>query len=261
MAYSSKVPQARALYHPTHGLIHRRLKDLGIDYTKFYERDLTVYESKLDGISFITKKSHPLQDGDDLLTTLRIATRGSRPAFREGKKFEDEHWAVDASMGATTGIGFREVIYLDPPRKWTRASDPTSLRMSPQADPMFVSQFDNNRIEVEISSLHAAIWGNFVTVHVDETGFILQPIPGLSNDVSMTADFLQHTLLELIWKDKLKVPGALEIFVPNSANQFSAFGAVAKVALGKSVKLQATAQYNIRGQNSFSATAVLTVKF
>jgi hypothetical protein len=148
-------------------------------------------------------------------------------------------------------------MYLDPPKKWTRASDPTSLRMNPQADPMFTSQFDSNKIEVEISSLHAAVWGNFVTVHVDETGFILQPIPGMSDDVSMTADFLQHMLLELIWKDTLKVPGAIEIFVPNSANQFSAFGAVAKVALGKSVKLQATAQYNIRGQNELRVFAAL----
>jgi hypothetical protein len=262
VAYSSKVPEARALNHPTYWLIHRRLKDLGIDYTKFYERDLTVYESKLDGISFITKKvTNPLQEGNDFLTAIRIATRGGRPAFREGKKFENEHWAVDASMGATTGIGFREIMYLDPPKKWTRASDPTSLRMNPQADPMFTSQFDSNKIEVEISSLHAAVWGDLVKVHVDETGFILQPIPGMSDDVSMTGDFLQHTLLELIWKDTLKVPGAIEIFVPNSANQFSAFGAVAKVALGKSVKLQATAQYNIRGQNSFSATAMLTVNF
>jgi hypothetical protein len=261
VAYSNKVPEGRAEYHPTYWLIHRRLKDLGIDYTKFYERDLTVYESKLDGISFITKKvTNPLE-GNDFLTAIRAATRGGRPAFREGKKFENEHWAVDASMGATTGIGFREIMYLDPPKKWTRANDPTTLRMNPQADPMFTSQFDSNKIEIEISSLHAAVWGNLVKVHVDETGFILQPIPGLSSDVSMTADFLQHTLLELIWKDTLKVPGALEIFVPNSANQFSAFGAVAKVALGKNVKLQATAQYNIRGQNSFSATAMLTVNF
>jgi hypothetical protein len=261
MAYSDTVPAGRALYHPTYGLIHRRLKDLGIDYTKFYERDLTVYESKLDGISYVTKKvTNPL-DGNDFLTTIRAATRGNRPAFREGKKFEHEHWAVDASMGATSGIGFREIMYLDPPKKWTRASDPNSLRMNPQADPMFASQFDNNRIEVEISSLHAAVWGDYVTVHVDETGFILEAIPGMSDDVSMTADFLQHTLLELIWKDKLKMPGSLEIFVPNSANQFSAAGAVAKIALGTNVKLQATAQYNIRGENSFSATTMLTVAF
>ncbi len=139
MAYSNKVPEARALNHPTYWLIHRRLKDLGIDYTKFYERDLTVYESKLDGISFITKKvTNPLE-GNDFLTAIRIATRGGRPAFREGKKFENEHWAVDASMGATTGIGFREIMYLDPPKKLTRASDPTSLQMNPQADPMFTA--------------------------------------------------------------------------------------------------------------------------
>jgi hypothetical protein len=260
--YSPKVPEARARNHPTYLLIDRRLKDLGIDYTDFYEGNLKVYESKLDGISFITKKvTNPLQEGNDFPTAIRIATRGGRPAFREGNKLDNKHWAVDASMGATQGIGFREIIYLDPPKTWTRASDPASLRMNPQADPMFTSQFDSSKIEVEISSLHAAVWGNLVKVHVDETGFILQPIPGMSSDVSMTADFLQHTLLELIWKDKLKVPGAIEIFVPNSANQFSAVGAVAKVALGKSVQLQATAQYNIRGQNSFSATATLTVKF
>jgi hypothetical protein len=259
--YSKQVPEGRALYHPTYGLIHRRLKDLGVDYTKYYDGDLKVYESKLDGISFLTKKiTDPLQ-GDDLLTTLRIATRGGKPAFREGNQLDKEHWAVDASMGATVGIGFREITYLDPPRKWTRASDPASLRMNPQADPVFAAQFGNNRLELEISSLHCAVWGNLARIHVDETGFVLQAIPGMSDDVSMTADFLQHTLLELIWKDKLKVPGALEIFVPNSANAFSSFGLTGTLNLGSKTRLQATASYNIRGENSFSATVVLKGEF
>jgi hypothetical protein len=91
VAYSSKVPEcARA--EPSDLLAdHRRLKDPGIDYTKFYERDLTVYESKLDGISFITKKvTSPAAGGQRLPSTIRIATRGGRPAFREGKKFKNE---------------------------------------------------------------------------------------------------------------------------------------------------------------------------
>ena len=260
--YSNQVPPGRAQYHPTYWLIHRRLKDLGIDYTKFYERDLKVYESKLDGISFIAKKvTDPLQQGDDFLTAIRIATRGGKPAFREGNKLDHDHWAVDASMGATQGIGFREITYLDPPQKWTKASDPTSLRMNPQADPVFASYFGKNRLEVEISSLHAAVWGNLVRVHVDETGFVLQAVPGMSDDVSMNADFLQHTLLELLWKDTLKVPGALEIFVPNSANRFSGFGLTGTLNLGSKTRLQATASYNIRGENGFSTTVVLKGEF
>lgn len=109
--------------------------------------------------------------------------------------------------------------------------------------------------------LHAAVWGNLVRVHVDETGFVLQPLPGLGDDVSMTADFLQHALLELIWKVTLKVPDGIEIFVPSSANSFSRFGASGTLKLGGKTRLQATASYNIRGENGFSTTVVLKGEF
>src|SRR3978361_418971 len=99
--YSNQVPEGRAEFHPTFGLLPRPLADLGVVFSKYYDSDLKVYESKLDGISFNCKKPASPLDGNDLLTVLRIATRSTRPAVREGNKMDHEHWAIDASMGAT----------------------------------------------------------------------------------------------------------------------------------------------------------------
>ena len=223
--YSNLVPPARAQYHPTFTTICNRMKNHHIHLYNYIDSDLKVYESKLDGISFKTKKSHAL-NFNDFLSALRAARTAGKPVFREGKKFDHAHWAVDASMGATTGMGFREITYLNWEDKTRQVRD-SSVSMSmrgPKMDPTFSSHFRKSRAQLDISSLHCAVWGNFCSVHIDETGFVLETVPGMGKDVTVTPDFLQHTLLELIWKDKLGIPDAVEIYVPNSANDFSRMG-------------------------------------
>ena len=258
MAYSNLVPPKRAEYHPTFTTIHRRLKNLGIHLYNHIDSDLKVYESNLDGVFFNTKKkTDPLKHGD-FLSSLRAATTLGKPAFREGKKFDKAHWAVDASMAATTGIGFREITYLGTENgpRITRSGSALSMR-GPGVDAPFSAQFGKTRARLDISSLHCAVWGHYCSVHVDEAGFVIQAMPGLSNDVMMTPDFLQHTLLELIWKDKLGVPDAVEIFVPNSKNDYSSMGIRATAKLGRNVRVSVNASYNVRGKRGFSKTIVL----
>ena len=78
--YSSVVPKARAEYHPTFTTIFKRMKNHHIHLYKYIDRELKVYESKLDGISFKTKKSHAL-NFSDFLSALRAARKNtSSPA-------------------------------------------------------------------------------------------------------------------------------------------------------------------------------------
>lgn len=166
-------------------------------------------------------------------------------------------------MGATMGIGFREITYLNLEDKARQVRDP-SMSMSmrgPKMDPTFSSNFGKTRAQLDISSLHCAVWGDFCSVHIDETGFVLEAMPGMGSDVTMTPDFLQHTLLELIWKDKLGIPDAVEIYVPNSANDFSRMGVRATAALNSRLRLSVDASYNIRGKRGFSKTLVLEGEF
>lgn len=260
--YSNLVPAVRAGYHPTFTTIHKRLKHLGVNVYSHIKSDLKVYESKLDGISFNTKGINPYIPSD-FLTSLRMAMTSGRPAFREGKKFDKAHWAVDASMAATTGTGFREITYLNLQDKKDLVREPvTTLQMRrPGIDPMFSSQFGKTRARLDISSLHCAVWGDFCKIHIDETGFVLEAMPGMGSDVTMTPDFLQHTLLELIWKDKLGMPDAVEIYVPNSANDFSRMGIRGTARLNSSLSLSVDASYNIRGKRGFSKTIVLEGTF
>lgn len=261
--YSPIVPRERAQYHPTFTTIFRRLKDHHIDVYDYIDSDLRVYESKLDGISFRTeKKINPLSPSD-FLSGLRAARKAGNPSFREGKKLDHAHWAVDASMAATTGIGFREITYLnldDGPRPVRDPSGSLSMR-APTTDPTFKSQFGKTRARLDVSSLHCAVWGDFCSVHIDETGFVLEAMPGMGKDVTMTPDFLQHTLLELIWKDKLGMPDAVEIYVPNSANDFTRMGLRGTAALTPRLRLSVDASYNVRGKRGFSKTLVLEGEF
>ena len=94
-----------------------------------------------------------------------------------------------------------------------------------------------------------------------DAGFVLEAIPGMGKDVALTPDFLQHTLLELIWKDKLGIPDAVEVYVPNSANDFSRMGIRGTATLTPRLRLSVDASYNIRGKRGFSKTLVLEGEF
>ena len=259
--YSNRVPTVRAEYHPTFTTIFKRLKNHGIHLYNHIDNDLRVYESKLDGISFKTKKmTNPLM-ASDFLSALRVARTAGRPVFREGKKLDHAHWAVDASMAATTGMGFREITYLNLEDRKPPVRDSLAMRTRPEMDPTFSSQFGKSRAQLDISSLHCAVWGDFCSVHIDETGFVLEAMPGMGQDVTMTPDFLQHTLLELIWKDKLGIPDALEVYVPNSANDFSRMGVRGTAKLTSRLRLSVDASYKVRGKRGFSKSLVLEGEF
>ncbi len=53
----------------------------------------------------------------------------------------------------------------------------------------------------DLSSLHCAIADDTCNIHIDEMGFVMT---GRNGDVVVDPDFLRHTLVELLWKTKLK---------------------------------------------------------
>lgn len=273
--------------HSTFTTIRDRMNNHGIELKNYIVKDtLDVFESKLDGIEFRTKTNpfkiekcydltstsieKKIEDGIDplkpgnLLSALHSARIRGRRSFRKGKDFDHPHWPVEISMAATKGIGFREITYLDLKSMARQApARIVSLSMrSPKMDSTFSSQFGKNRLKVDISSLHCALWGDdMCAIHIDETGFVLQAITGFGRDVIVTPDSLQHTFLELLWKGIRGMPDSVEIYVPNSANNYSRFGLRGTVKLSNKVRLSLNASYNIRGKRGFVKTLTLWGEF
>src|ERR1700750_3203700 len=79
---------------------------------------LAAAATTLDGITFL-----PNEKWADLIETLRIAkTMDGFDAFAEGKRADKpSHWALDLSMAATAGTGFREIWR--PPTQMAQLTD------------------------------------------------------------------------------------------------------------------------------------------
>lgn len=158
-------------------------------------KNLSAGPTVLDGLTFVPS------DWRDLVTTLRIAkTLDGQPAFAEGKSPEKpSHWALDASMAATIGKGFREI--------WRpKLSDrPLSLddlpgRHRPKWNIGSSARFgDDPSKSLDLSSLHFAVAPDRCNVHIDQTGFILI---GPTGELVVDPDFAQHLVNELLWKTK-----------------------------------------------------------
>jgi hypothetical protein len=119
----------------------------------------------LDGVTFLAK------DWEGLITALRIAkTADGFDAFAEGRSPEKPaHWALDLSMAATIGKGFREI--------WRLSDRPLSTRDLPgrhgfglgrdrgQWSDAYSAQFGKDPQPLDITSLHFAVAADRVNVH------------------------------------------------------------------------------------------------
>jgi hypothetical protein len=197
----------------------------------------------LDGITLIPN------DWMDLLTTLRTAqTLDGQKAFAEGKSpLNPAHWALDLSMAATVGMGFREIWH---PKLSNR---PLSINDLPGRKGVgwstgYGSQFGKDPEPLDISSLHFAVAPDRVNVHIDETGFVFEDADG-GLVVGLNAG--QHVVNELVWKTMLGLPDwmaeRIDIITPNSANDFSRFGVSADVRKQKTYRVTVTGTCAIRG--------------
>jgi len=274
---------AGLLSHPTYTTIKGRMEDVGIDLTQFMDispvprgtgklrHGLAVEDTVLGGIAFKIKMPPALQQAlgtalktnPDLLAKLRSVTRENRKVFREGGVKDKPHIAIDASMAATTGIGFREITYLpavDPDR--ARITRDPSQTDKPSPNAVFSSQFGQSRTRLDITSLHVAVWGNYCTIHIDHAGFTLGAVPGLTgDDVFVSPDTFQHIWVELIQRDILGFSEAFEWYLPNSRNDFSRTGIRVQTNLAPRLRLSFDASYAIRGKRGLSGTVTLSGSF
>ncbi len=211
----------------------------------------------LDGLTFLPK------DWQGLITALRIAkTSDGLDAFIEGASPEKpSHWAVDLSMAATIGKGFREI--------WRpKLSDrPLSTRDLPgrhgfglgrdrgQWSDAYSGQFGKNPEPLDITSLHFAVAPDRVNVHIDETGFVFE---GADGALTVGPNFGHHAGNELFWKTTLNLPRwaseHIDLILPNSANDFSRFGMSVDLYQSKALRVTVTGSCGFFGGFECSGT-------
>jgi len=211
----------------------------------------------LDGVTFLPK------DWERLIDALRIAkTAEGYDAFAEGRSPEKPtHWALDLSMAATIGKGFREI--------WRpQLSDrPLSARDLPgrhgfglgrdrgQWSDAYGAQFGKDPQPQDITSLHFAVAPDRVNVHIDETGFVFEGIDGA---LTVGPNFAHHAGNELFWKTSLGLPRwaaeHIDLMLPNSANDFSRLGITIDMYRRRDLRVTVTGSCGLFGGFEGSAT-------
>jgi hypothetical protein len=235
------------------------------DEKAYIRRELEKYgvaaaTSTLDGVTFLPK------DWEDLIKVLRVAkTSDGFDAFAEGKSPEKpSHWALDLSMAATIGTGFREI--------WRpKLSDrPLSTRDLPgrhgfglgrgrgQWSDDYSAQFGKDPQPQDITSLHFAVAPDRVNVHIDETGFVFE---GADGALTVGPNFGHHAVNELFWKSNPHLPrwaiDHIDLILPNSANDFSRFGVSVDIFQRKNFRVTVTGSCGIFG--GFECSGTLSV--
>jgi len=214
----------------------------------------------LDGFTFLAK------DWEKLIDALRVAkTADGFDAFAEGRSPEKPaHWALDMSMAATIGNGFREI--------WRpQLSDrPLSTRDLPgrhgfglgrdrgQWSDAYSAQFGKDPQPKDITSLHFAVAPDRVNVHIDETGFVFEGVDGA---LTVGPNFAHHAANELFWKTTLPLPRwaaeHVDLILPNSANDFSRFGVSVDMYRRNDLRVTVTGSCGIFG--GFECSGTLSV--
>ena len=112
----------------------------------------------------------------------------------------------------------------------------------PRLDSKLSQNFSRAK-KLDVPSLHAAVHGNHCSIHIDESGFVMGAIPGLSDDVTLTPQLSPHVVIELLLRDKAKIPETINLVVPDSYGQ----------RMGISIDLVRSKQFNlsIRGTCGF----------
>jgi hypothetical protein len=159
--------------------------------------DLEVHPLTLQGVDFTVK------DPDKFLSAIRAARTGGDKVFTEGStKPSDwkQHWAMTASLLATKGIGFREPwrYYLNDRAARLEDAQPPLLS-SPKMDRRIAENFAEAN-PFNLSALHISVaFGKWTecNIHIDETGVAMAD---LTNNVSLTPNFISHTFNELLLK-------------------------------------------------------------
>jgi hypothetical protein len=180
--------------------ILQRLAAVKISLTPFLDSDVQGLDSTLKGINFRCKNLAAIKrafDGaTDYLGRTAFYYNGQ---YSSGKILRElirnAPGLLDMSFAATDGYGYREIR--DMP---ILPSLPSFRQVRPSA--ALNSRFgfdDEQEVNFEITSVHAALAEKVCNVHIDNFGFVMRGPSG----AFLTADFGQHAADELGLKDKL----------------------------------------------------------
>ena len=258
MAASTGDPRSSDVYRQ----ITTRLENFrpAFKIERYIKEGLSVGKNTLGGITFVPSNWY------DILVSLRVTkTLDGKDAFAEGGSPEKPaNWALDTSMGATIGKGFREI-------SWPKLSErPLSMddlpgRHRPRWNVASSARFGENLSDgVDLSSLHFAVAPDRCNVHIDQIGFVVGSTAG---EVIVNPDFAQHLVNELLWKSlATKVfPDTLvdrvSIMLPSSVNEYSRAGISADLMKQKDYRVTLTGSCAIRGDFECSATVGVSGTF
>ncbi|CAN5126623.1 hypothetical protein BH11PSE4_BH11PSE4_23880 [soil metagenome] len=241
--------------------------DVRLGSEKAYIRDqlrqygVAAAHTTLDGVTFLPN------DWRALVIALRIAKTGDGfEAFAEGRNPEKPaHWALDMSMGATIGTGFREIwrpklserplLSRDQPGRHSFGTG----RGSGQWSDGYSSQFGKDPAPLDITSLHFAVAPDRVNVHIDETGFVFE---GADDALTVGPNFLHHGGNELGLKTIAPLPRwaveHIDLILPNSTNDFSRIGVSVDMYQRKDLRVTATGSCGIFGGFECSGTVSIS---
>ena len=162
---------------------------------------------------------------------------------------------------ATHGIGFREIWRPQLSQRGLSLSDARTGQAAPKWDRRFSARFGDAADLQDLSSLHCAIAKDTCNIHIDQMGFVMT---GANGEPVVDPDFLRHTLVELLWKSKLKgkiplwVTERFSFVIPSSPNEYSRLGVSLDLSPSTTYKLTMTGSCTILGSFECSATLGLS---
>jgi hypothetical protein len=178
----------------------QRLKDVKICLEPFLDSEVEGLDSILKGINFKCKDlptiKHAFDGATDYLGRTAFYYNGQYSSGQILKELvRNAPVLLDMSYAATDGYGYREIrdmpIIPDLP-----AFKPVRL------SPGFNSRFgfdDEQEVNYEVTSVHAALGEKICNIHIDKFGFVLRGPAG----AFLSLDFGQHGVDELGLKDRL----------------------------------------------------------
>jgi hypothetical protein len=176
--------------------------DFALGRTAGLQQGYKEGKTTLDGIEFISRTNSKSVSAQHLKDAFHLAHAGGKRLFAGQLRPEDlENGPLQASFGATDGLGFREIYY--PEYSAAPYQDHGLGRFPDEEMRSFSARFGPMIDAGNIESLHADLaptgtrWSK---IHIDMEGFVYADRAGR---IFLSANAIQHTGDELGIRDKL----------------------------------------------------------
>ncbi len=216
--------------YPVYHEIEQRLHVLGITLEDYIYVDpkmgttLKIKQTTLDGIEFVAKNKSKLGTDRSIIGNhaLKAAldnaknSNGLRAFAGQVRQNDLNNALLQASFGASSGVGFREIFYL--PDQTDPAKDLNNRIFLDDDNNFFDLKFGKLIDSPDITSLHIGTTGGTTSIHLDDEGFIFADDNGI---IFLSSNAGSHTLNELLLKTILfGGNNSVSSFVKNNITTF-----------------------------------------